>query len=201
MRWLGPLLLAMVALAPAPARAGERISLNGLGIALTAPDGWQRISAEEAVAHLPDIRVGSAEYRREVSRIPRPIIALRKAPPAQYAGPVPILNVLFSELVVDRTPMQVLERTVRVSRRALGDVQILQAPHRVRVSGLPAAHMRVAYSVEQRGIRVRGISEYWVVVRGGYYFAFSSGYGPDEPAATRAAILAAIESVRLDPAS
>jgi hypothetical protein len=96
--------------------------------------------------------------------------------------------------------MEVMERTARVGRRGLPGMEILEAPHPVRVSGRPAAHMRVAYPVKQRGIRVRGISEYWVVVRGGFYFAFTSGYGPDEPPATRAAILAAIESVRLDPA-
>jgi hypothetical protein len=205
MRWLCAL-LAVAALAPAPAQAqaqaqaGERISLPRLGIAMTVPDGWQRISPEEAIAHIADTSTVRAAYRREVGRAGLPAIALRKAPLAEYAGPVPILNVLFQELVVDRTAMEVMQRTARVSRRAIAGLEILEAPHAVRISGRPGAHMRVAYTTEQGGIAARGISEYWVVVRGGFYFAFTSGYSPDEPPATRAAIHAAVASVRLDPA-
>jgi hypothetical protein len=199
MRWLSAL-LALAASAAAPARAGERISLPRLGIALTAPDGWERISPEEAVANLPQTGRDRAGYQREISRIRRPIIALRRTASAQPGMPMPILNVLFNQLIADRTALEVLQRTARVSRGALADLRFLDPPHSVRISGLPAAHMRIAYRLEQGGDRISGISEYWVVVRGGYFFSFSAGYGPDEPRATRAAIQAAIDGVRIEPA-
>jgi hypothetical protein len=57
--------------------------------------------------------------------------------------------------------------------------------------------MRVAYTIGRDGLMARGISEYWIVVRGAYYFSFSCGYSPNDPPETRAAILGAIESVRI----
>lgn len=198
MKWLTAFFAALL-LAAGPASAGERIAVAPLGVALTAPDGWERITAAEASAHLADVRFSRSDFQQQASRAGRPVISIRRVIAPGYVGPVPMLNLLFLPLIVDRTPLEVMQRTVRVAGEALGQIEVLDAPHEVRISGLPAAHARIAYTVQQGGVSSRGISEYWVVIRGRYVFAFSSGYGRDEPPATRAAIQAVIDSARIDP--
>jgi hypothetical protein len=199
MRWLLSLLAAALLIA-APARAGERISVDGLGFAITAPDHWQRVPVDQALAHLREVRVDNDELQRQLSQTRAPIVALRKYP-LTHEGPIPILNVGFRAAgsLAGETPIQILEHTVRVARRAFPDLEVLEAPSAVTISGFPGAHLRVVFTQTQRDMPWRNISDYWVVPRGDYYFFVSTGYSPDEPAITREEILAAVASIVIEP--
>lgn len=195
------LLLAGLLCLGSPARAEERVDLPELGISVTAPDGWQRISGDRALAHLRDIRLEREEFQKRLAQGSEPIVSLRKR--WDRGGLVPIVNFGFNPIagLGGRTPVQFLERTAEVASQALGDFEILEAPREVRVSGLPAAHMRIAYTQTQQEVRRPSISEYWIIPRGAYYFFIGTGYADREDAVTRREIKSIIDSIAIESSS
>jgi hypothetical protein len=196
MRGIAALLMAL-ALAVAPAQARERISVASIGFEIVAPDGWQRISGEEAFAHHDRIELDSPEFQAQLRRRGSlPVISLRRHP-APRAGPIPVINVGFRSRAPfpGETALQIVERVVRIGPRSFNDWRALEGPRAFPIAGRAGAHARVAFTQTVDGVRVPSISEYWIVLRGDYFFFVAVGYGPDEPAATRAEILVAIASI------
>jgi hypothetical protein len=159
------------------------------------PDGWRRISAEEDSENLNRVRYGSPEFQQAVARRSHlPIVVFHKYP-SDHPGVNPTLKILFMPMQPFRTTADLLSAVLRISREGFPDFALVEPPTEVIVSGLPALHARVTYTMQIDGGALPTISEIWLVQRGDYVFSIGIGYSPDEPAATRAEFRAAVAGI------
>jgi hypothetical protein len=200
-RFLMAVAAALLVAGPRPAFAQERVTAPIGGISIEKPGGWRIVPPSEAVANLGKIEFATPEQRaRVVGDDPGPLITFLKYPDT-HPGIIPTIKVNYRPAPgIGRVGAKgILNAMIETLRTGFGAAQILDAPTDVMLAGQPAAHMRVAFTINANGDSLPTISEMWVIPRGNYMLVIGVAYADDEPAATHAEILAAIASVRIQP--
>lgn len=186
----------LVMAAPAVAALGERIAAPVGGISIEKPAGWSVLPPDEALRNIRSIDFDTPGASRALRG---PLITLTKYPLSR-PGVNPTVKINYHNFPAARElgPDGVAKLMVDDLRRSLGEITILDAPSALQVSGMPAGHLRVGYTLRRGEAAVPTISEIWVVLRGSGFFVIGAGYAPDEPAATHGEIEAAVASVKIE---
>ena len=196
--YVAALLLCVASATPA---AAEEVSVASLGIHVTKPEGWQTLTAEANLDNLRRATPEGSELQALMLRYATaPVIAFTK-----YAEPYDDLNPSFKLTLkpmgkfAGQSATAVLAAILPGIKAIMPDVVVEQAPTETRVSGLPAAYLRVHTTIKAVGREFPTTSEMWIVPRGSYFFMLGVGTRQDEATGTRAEVRAIVDSIRIDP--
>ena len=185
----------------AHAEAAEIVTNKTVGLEIVKPDGWQHLTAEANVANLRAIEMEDKNLQKAIIKYGNaPVVAFTK-----YAEPYPDVNPSFkiglraAGQLAGRDAKDVLAVVLPVLEKALADVAVQEGPVETSVAGLPAAYVRLTYTMSAGGAQFPTTSEIWVVPRGSFFFLIGAGTRQDEANGTRAEIRAILESMKIDP--
>lgn len=195
------LIAVLTCLAGAAHAKGERFHNPTAQFALTKPEGWVYLSADQNSANLKMIESGDAELRDAVAKYATvPMVVLAKHP-----EPFPDLNPTFKVNLrllgpwAGQTPTAVLDEILPTLRKVAADVTVVQPPTLVKVDGLDAGYLRLNYKLRAGGAEFPTTSEMWLVPRGEVFFLIGAGSRQDETTGTRAEIAEILQSIRFGP--
>ena len=162
--------------------AQPRFEHREAGIALTRPDGWHTATIAQVQTNREQTKLSDGELQVALAtRAALPLIVFTK-----YEEPHPGLNPSIQitlRQALAGTPVQLLVNALMVMRRAFPDLQSVEPVRQTEVDGMPAAHVRVNYTLENRtGLTARVSSALWLVPRGSLMFLIGmsgSESGPD----------------------
>ena len=124
----------------------DRIENTTAGVSLARPQGWQTATAADVQANRERIRLSDDEFQRAmVTRSALPIIVLMKYP-EPFDGLNPSIQITLRQ-ALKGTPTQLLADALTTMRRGFADLSIVQPVAPTTVSGFPAAHVRVTYTL------------------------------------------------------
>ena len=185
----------------AHAKAAEIVTNKTVGFEIVKPDGWQHLTAEANAANLRAIEMEDKNLQEAIIKYGNaPVVAFTK-----YAEPYPDVNPSFkiglraAGQLAGRDAKDVLAVVLPVLEKALADVAVQEGPVETSVAGLPAAYVRMTYTMSAGGAQFPTTSEIWVVPRGSFFFLIGAGTRQDEANGTRAEIRAILESMKIDP--
>lgn len=187
----------------ARAQAVEIVSNQTIGIEVAKPEGWQHLTAEANAQNLRNIEMDDKEFQEMVAKYASaPVVAFSK-----YAEPYPDLNPTFkvnlrpAGQLAGRSATDVLAIVIPTFKKISADLVVEEGPTETTVSGLPAAYVRLNYTMSAAGMQFPITSEIWIVPRGKFFFLIGAGTRQDEATGTRAEIRSILESVKIDPPS
>jgi hypothetical protein len=183
------------------AQAVETITNKTVGLEVVKPDGWQHLSAEANAANLRNIEMEDKNLQEAIVKYANaPIVAFTK-----YAEPYPDVNPSFkiglrpAGQLAGHDAKDVLAVVLPVVKKALAGVAVEEGPIDTSVSGLPAAYVRLTYTMSAGGMQYPTTSEIWIVPRGSFFFLIGAGTRQDEATGTRAEIRSILEGVKITP--
>jgi hypothetical protein len=175
------LAVALFAVLLATISGQDRIEIASAGISLDRPSGWRTATTADVQANRERVRLSDADFQRAlVARGALPIIALMKHP-EPFAGLNPTVQVTLRP-ALKGTPTQLLNGALEAMRRGFADLAIVQPVEATSVAGLPAAHVRVTYTLRTASVSAPVLSRIWLIPRGSLMFLIGmSGTqsGPD----------------------
>lgn len=185
----------------AHAQAVETITNKTVGLEVVKPDGWQHLSAEANAENLRNMEMEDKDLQEAIVKYANaPLVAFTK-----YAEPYPDVNPSFkigvrsAGQLAGRDAKDVLAVVLPVVKKALADVVVEEGPVDTAVSGLPAAYVRMTYTMSAGGMKYPTTSEIWIVPRGSFFFLIGAGTRQDEATGTRAEIRSILEGVKITP--
>jgi hypothetical protein len=191
------LALAIFVILSLPALAQDRVENASAGIALNRPPSWQEATTAAIQANRERVRLSDAEFQRAmVTRSALPIIALMKYP-EPFAGLNPSIQITVRQ-ALKGSPTALLAGAVAVMRRGFADLRIVQPVESTTVSGLPAATVRVAYTLRTASQSAPVLSRLWLVPRGSLMFLIGMSGAQTGPDLCESEFADVLESIRID---
>lgn len=191
------ILLGWFTVCPVTRAAQERVEHPAAGISLVRPAGWQTSTADQVQANRERTRLPDAELQRAlVTRSALPVVVFTK-----YAEPHPGLNPsvqITLRQALPGTPAALLTGALATLRRAFPDLQITQPVAATQVAGLPAAQVRVTYTLRTTSVSAGVLSRLWLVPRGSLMFLIGMAGPPSGPDVSEEEFGAVLRSIRID---
>lgn len=188
----------MIAAAPAPALAQERITAPVGGISIEKPAGWHLLPPDEVLANFKSIDLEDPRAQN----IPNgPLISITRDLPDRAAGLIPTIkiNYVAYPAVAQRGADGTMHDVIDAMRVSVPDIKVVEAPHAVTVAGRKAARARVTFTLNRDGAAMVAESEMIIVPRGSTgFFTISFSYPAGEAGQNRVIFDAALASVRID---
>ena len=180
-----------------PVLAQDRVENHSAGIALHRPPAWQTATTEDIQANRERVRLSDSEFQRAmVTRSALPIIALMKYP-EPFAGLNPSVQITLRQ-ALKGSPTELLTGALATMRRGFPDLTIVQPVRPVTVSGLPAATVRVTYTLRTASQSAPVLSRLWLVSRGSLMFLIGMSGAQTGPDVCESEFAAVLESIRID---
>ena len=150
--------------------AQTRVEHREAGIAITRPAGWHTGTVAQVQANRERTKLSDPELQAALAtRAALPLIVFTK-----YEEPHPGLNPSIQITLrhgLAGTPVQLLNDALAVMRRGFPDLQSVEPVRQAAVDGLPAAHVRVTYTLQTHtGLKARVSSRLWLVPRNSLMF-------------------------------
>jgi hypothetical protein len=185
---------------PALAEPGNVFTSSTTGFAVTKPPSWRFVTAEQSAENLKAIKPHDPEFHATMLKYATaPLVAMAKFP-----EPFTDVNPNFSVKVKPfgehkgKAPTEILRLLLPQFDKAYRNLQVVQAPIDVRVSGIASGYARMNYSLEVPGGRLfPTTSEVWIVPRGEYFFLIGAGTRQDEATGSRREIQEILQSVKI----
>jgi hypothetical protein len=177
--------------------AQDRIENSNAGISLERPQSWQSATAAQIQANRERVRLSDSEFQQAmVARSALPIIALMKYP-EPFEGLNPSVQITLRQ-ALKGTPTQLLTAALATMRRGFADLSIVQPVEATTVSGLPAAGVRVTYTLRTTTQSVPVLSRLWLVPRGSLMFLIGMSGAQSGPEVCEAEFAKVLQSIHID---
>lgn len=150
--------------------AQTRVEHPEAGIAITRPAGWHTGTVAQVQANRARTKLSDPELEVALAtRAAMPLIVFTK-----YEEPHPGLNPSIQITLrhgLPGSPVELLGNALAVMRRGFPDLTIVEPVRQTTVDGLPAAQVRVTYTLKTHtGLTARVSSRLWLVPRGALMF-------------------------------
>lgn len=181
--WTCCMVMALVGTAIlAAAEPTDRLENPTAGIVVVKPAGWHVGTIQQVEANRARVRMNDEQLQQAIQQsAAAPLFVFTR-----YQEPCDSLNpsiqVALRPLgpLVGRTPVEIMQVAVEPLKKAFEDFQLVSEINATTVSGMPAAHMKGAYTlVTQDGRSYRTLSRLWIIPRGSFMFFIGMG-GPQE---------------------
>jgi len=180
-----------------PVLAQERVENRSAGIALDRPASWQMATTAAIQANRERVRLSDSEFQHAmVTRSALPIIAIMKYP-EPFAGLNPSVQITLRQ-GLKGAPTELLTGAVATMRRGFSDLAMVQPVTSTTVSGLPAATVRVTYTLRTASQSVRVMSRLWLVPRGSLMFLIGMSGAQTGPDVCESEFAEVLESIQID---
>lgn len=171
-----------------------------IGFKVTKPSEWQFVTAEENHKQLKNVQMNDEEFQQSMLKYSTaPLVAMMK-----YPGSFDDLNPSFKVNIKPlgqlkgTDPKHILELVIPQFQKMIEDFTLAQPPTDTVVGTLPAAYMRINYSISNPDGRIfPTATELWAVPRGDYYFMIGAGTRQDEKTGSREEIAEILSSIVL----
>jgi hypothetical protein len=179
------------------APAQDRVENASAGVSLQRPPSWQTATAEAIQANRERVRLSDSAFQRAlVTRSALPIIALMKYP-EPFEGLNPSVQITLRQSLKG-TPTQLLTGALLAMRRGFADLSIVGPVETTEISGLPAARVRVTYTLRTTTQSWRVLSRIWLVPRGPLMFLIGMSGSESGPDVCESEFAAVLQSIRID---
>ena len=171
-----------------------------VGFKVTKPSEWQFVTAEENLERLKNIQLNDEEFKRLMLKYSTaPLVAMMKYPePFDDLNPSFKVNVKPLGKFKGDDPKKIMGFMLPQFYKMFDNFKLVQPPVDTTVDELPAAYMRMDYSVAiSDGRSFPATSELWIVPRGDYFFLIGAGTRQDGVTGSREEISKIISSVEL----
>lgn len=171
------------------------------GFAITKPEGWKFVTAQQHTQNLKSTKVNDADLQAAiVAGGGTPLVVV-----AKYPEPYPALNpnvTVYVRALGDlkgQPATKILGTVLQIFRSGLNDFQINQSPVATDFSGLKGAYMRATYTLQtQQGDMFPVISDMWLVPRGKFFFIIGMGVPWKNDPALQSEIVSILNSIKID---
>lgn len=171
---------------------------KNIGFMVTKPNEWQFVTAEENLKHLKNVQLNDEEFQKLMLKYSTaPLVAMMKYP-KNFDDLNPSFKVNIRPLgeLKGINPKNILDLIIPQFQKTFADFNLVQAPIDAVVGLLPAAYMRVNYSLANSDNRIfPATSELWIVPRGDYYFMIGAGTRQDGKTGSREEISEILASI------
>lgn len=167
---------------------------------LTKPAEWQFATAAENLENLKKVQLSSEELRQYMLKYATaPLVVITKYPePFDDLNPSFKVNIKPLGQLKGADPKKILELILPQFQKIFQDFNLIQPPSDTTVGRLPAAYMRINYSLTaEDGRTFPTASELWIVPRGDYFFMIGAGTRQDEKTGSRDEIAKIMSSIEL----
>lgn len=171
-----------------------------VGFKVTKPSEWQFATAEENLENLNKVQVNDEEFKQLMLKYSTaPLVAMMKYPePFDDLNPSFKVNIKPLGHLKGTDPKKILGLILPQFQRLFQDFYLVQSPTDTVVGRLPAAYMRINYSLAiPDGRTFPTTSELWIVPRGEYFFMIGAGTRQDGKTGSREEISKILSSVEL----
>ncbi len=171
-----------------------------LDFKLTKPAKWQFATAAENLENLKKVQLSSEELRQYMLKYATaPLVVITKYPePFDDLNPSFKVNIKPLGQLKGADPKKILELILPQFQNIFQDFNLIQPPSDTTVGRLPAAYMRINYSLVAQDERTfPTTSELWIVPRGDYFFMIGAGTRQDEKTGSREEIAKIMSSIEL----
>ena len=177
--------------------AQERVEHHSAGISLTRPAGWHTGTIAQVQSNRERAKLSDPELQAALrTRSALPLIVFTKYQ-EPHAGLNPSVQITLRQ-ALRGTPVRLLSDALGTMRRAFADLTILKPVHDTAVAGLPAAHVRVTYTLQNRtGTQARVLSRLWLVPRGSLMFLIGMSGGESGPDVCEEEFAAVLKSIAI----
>lgn len=170
---------------------------DAAGFSIKKPRDWVFMTGQELVAHALE-EVGSDAAAQSS---PEGLVVVV----ARHPEPHPDLNATAQVVVqplgqaAGIPPTLLMRAIVEAMQGENPDLELVEAVHETRVSGLPAAAMTIRYQVQSTsGEAYTILSRMWVVPRGGDVFIIDMNGHADGPEVSEREFKKMLKSIRID---
>ena len=171
-----------------------------VGFKITKPNKWQFATIEKNLNSLEKVQLKDEEFKQLMIKYSTvPLIALMKHPePFDDLNPSFKVNIKPLGTLKGSNPKKILELVLPQFQKIFHDLNLIQTPTDTIVAELPAAYMKVNYSISiPDGRTFPTTSELWIVPRGNYFFMIGAATRQDEKTGSREEILEILSSIKL----
>lgn len=171
-----------------------------VGFKVTKPSEWHFVTAEKTFENLKRVQLSDEEYQQLMLKYATaPLVAMMKYPePFDDLNPSFKVNIKPLGLLKGTDPKKIMELILPQFQQMFQDFNLVQPPTDTTVSKLPAAYMRIHYSLAiPDGRTFPTASELWIVPRGDYFFIIGAGTRQDEKTGSREEISKILSSIEL----
>ncbi|MED5431034.1 MAG: hypothetical protein VX920_01725 [Pseudomonadota bacterium] len=171
-----------------------------VGFKVTKPSEWQFVTAEENLESLKNFQLNDDEFKQLMLKYSTaPLVAMMKYPePFDDLNPSFKVNVKPLGNFKGDDPKKIMGLMPPQFYKMFDSFKLVQPPVDTAVDELPAAYMRMDYSVAiSDGRSFPATSELWIVPRGDYFFLIGAGTRQDGVTGSREEISKIISSVEL----
>ena len=171
-----------------------------VGFKVTKPSEWQFVTAEENLENLKKVQMNDEELQQLMLKYSTaPLVAMMKYPePFDDLNPSFKVNIKPLGQLKGTDPKKILGLIIPQFQKMFQDFKLVQAPIDTVVGKLPAAYMRINYSLAiPDGRTFPTASELWIVPRGDFFFMVGAGTRQDGETGSREEISKIISSVEL----
>jgi hypothetical protein len=190
--------LAQPALAQ-PALAQNEYINPTLGFSARKPNGWHYLTAEQHQDNLKGLDLGDPRLKEVLAKHARvPFFAITKfKEPHPDLNPSVRVNVREAGDFKGAPPEASLEAIAAAFPRIFKDFKVAEGPVATKVSGHPAAYMRMTYTLEAAGSSWRTTSQMWLVPRGDAVFIIGAGTREDQRNGTLKEVRSIIDTIEI----
>ena len=162
--------LALPLLLVSSTGAQTRVEHPEAGIAITRPAGWHTGTVAQVQAHRERTKLSDPELQRALAtRAALPLLVFTKYE-EPHSGLNPSIQITLRHGLAG-SPVRLLGDALEVMRRGFPDLRTMEPVRQTTVDGLPAAHVRLTYTLAtQTGLTGRVSSRLWLVPRGALMF-------------------------------
>lgn len=171
-----------------------------VGFKVTKPSEWQFVTAEENLENLEKVQMNDEEFQQLMLKYSTaPLVAMMKYPePFDDLNPSFKVNIKPLGQLKGTDPKKILGLILPQFQKMFQDFNLVQPPTDTTVGKLPAAYMRINYSLAiPDGRTFPTASELWIVPRGNYFFMIGAGTRQDGKTGSREEISKILSSVEL----
>lgn len=181
----------------APVHGQDRVENPNAGVSLDRPQGWHTATAADVQANRERVRLSDPAFQQAlVTRSALPVIVLMKYP-EPFGGLNPSIQITLRQ-ALKGTPTQLLTSALTSMRRGFADLSIVRPVEATTVSGLPAAHVRVTYTLRAGTLSAPVLSRLWLVPRGSLMFLIGMSGAQSGPDVFESEFSDVLRSLRID---
>ncbi|MEA1988328.1 MAG: hypothetical protein U9N57_03835 [Pseudomonadota bacterium] len=171
-----------------------------VGFKVTKPSEWKFVTAEENLENLKRVQMNDEEFQQLMLKYSAvPLVAMMKYPePFDDLNPSFKVNIKPFGQLKGSDPKKILGLILPQFQKMFQDFNLVQPPTDTTVGNLPAAYMRINYSLAiPDGRTFPTASELWIVPRGDYFFMIGAGTRQDGKTGSREEISKILSSIEL----
>jgi hypothetical protein len=153
------------AIAVSSTGAQERFESAAAGIALDRPPGWHTATLAQVQANRERVRLSDRQWQATLTKQSvMPLVTFMKYVDS-HQGLNPTIQVTLRAALGD-TESRLLTMAIDQMRQALPDLRVIVPVGATEISGFPAAHVRVAYTLHtEAGAAFDVTSRLWLITR------------------------------------